>query len=119
MLESELQRKKELVARICVALKRRQEKMIKARSRFKHMARSLYWSVIWPSITSRYSHCQRRRKPLLLSSAWWLRREILSKSKEKDGDSIEERILVQALENVELAERRLREIQKLVGDVDA
>src|SRR6266581_8123790 len=54
MLESELQRKKELVARICVALKRRQEKMIKARSRFKHMARSLYWSVIWPSITSRY-----------------------------------------------------------------
>ncbi len=33
MLESELQRKKELVARICVALKRRQEKMIKARSR--------------------------------------------------------------------------------------
>ena len=46
MLESELQRKKELVARICVALKRRQEKMIKARSRFKHMARSLYWSVI-------------------------------------------------------------------------
>ncbi len=55
MLESELQRKKELVARICVALKRRQEKMIKARSRFKHMARSLYWSVIWPSITSRYS----------------------------------------------------------------
>ena len=57
MLESELQRKKELVARICVALKRRQEKMIKARSRFKHMARSLYWSVIWPSITSRYTYC--------------------------------------------------------------
>jgi hypothetical protein len=56
MLESELQRKKELVARICVALKRRQEKMIKARIRFKHMARSLYWSVIWPSITSRYTH---------------------------------------------------------------
>ena len=56
MLESELQRKKELVARIGVALKRRQEKMIKARSRFKHMARSLYWSVIWPSITSRYNN---------------------------------------------------------------
>ena len=33
--------------------------------------------------------------------------------------SIEERILAQALENVELAERRLREIQKLVGDRDA
>jgi hypothetical protein len=30
--------------------------------------------------------------------------------------SLEERILAQALENVELAERRLREIQKLVGD---
>lgn len=30
--------------------------------------------------------------------------------------SWEERILAQALENVELAERRLREIQKLVGD---
>ena len=59
MLESELQRKKELVARICVALKRRQEKMIKARSRFKHMARSLYWSVIWPSITSRYKIAMR------------------------------------------------------------
>src|SRR5260370_29377538 len=29
--------------------------------------------------------------------------------------SIEERILAQALENVELAEQRLREIQKLVG----
>lgn len=28
-------------------------------------------------------------------------------------------ILAQALENVELAERRLHEIQKLVGDVDA
>ena len=28
--------------------------------------------------------------------------------------SLEERILAQALENVELAERRLREIQKLV-----
>jgi hypothetical protein len=34
-------------------------------------------------------------------------------------DSIEERILAQALENVELAEQRLREIQKLVGDRDA
>ena len=34
-------------------------------------------------------------------------------------ESIEERILAQALENVELAERRLREIQKLVGDRDA
>ena len=33
--------------------------------------------------------------------------------------SIEERILAQALENVELAEQRLREIQKLVGDRDA
>ncbi len=33
--------------------------------------------------------------------------------------SLEERILAQALENVELAERRLREIQKLVGDRDA
>jgi hypothetical protein len=30
--------------------------------------------------------------------------------------TIEERILAQALENVELAERRLREIQDLVGD---
>lgn len=29
---------------------------------------------------------------------------------------LEERILAQALENVELAERRLREIQELVGD---
>jgi hypothetical protein len=33
-------------------------------------------------------------------------------------ESLEARILAQALENVELAERRLREIQKLVGDVD-
>ena len=32
--------------------------------------------------------------------------------------SIEQRILAQALENVELAEQRLREIQKLVGDRD-
>ena len=31
--------------------------------------------------------------------------------------SWEGRILAQALENVELAERRLREIQKLVGDL--
>ena len=30
--------------------------------------------------------------------------------------SLEERILAQALENVELAERRLREIQELMGD---
>ncbi len=29
---------------------------------------------------------------------------------------LEERILAQALENVELAERRLREIERLVGD---
>ena len=33
--------------------------------------------------------------------------------------SLEERILAQALENVELAERRLREIQKLVDDMNA
>ncbi len=32
--------------------------------------------------------------------------------------SLEARILAQALENVEQAERRLREIQKLVGDID-
>lgn len=32
--------------------------------------------------------------------------------------SLEARILAQALENVELAEQRLREIQKLVGDLD-
>jgi hypothetical protein len=32
--------------------------------------------------------------------------------------SLKERILAQALENVELAERRLREIQKLVGDCE-
>jgi hypothetical protein len=31
--------------------------------------------------------------------------------------SLEARILAQALENVELAERRLREIQELVGDL--
>jgi hypothetical protein len=33
--------------------------------------------------------------------------------------SLEERILAQALENVELAERRLREIQELMGDLSA
>ena len=32
--------------------------------------------------------------------------------------SLEARILAQALENVELAERRLREIQKLVGHIE-
>jgi len=32
--------------------------------------------------------------------------------------SLEARILAQALENVEQAERRLREIKKLVGDID-
>ena len=31
--------------------------------------------------------------------------------------SLQERILAQALENVELAERRLREIQRLVGTI--
>jgi hypothetical protein len=31
--------------------------------------------------------------------------------------TLEERILAQALENVEQAERRLREIQELVGDL--
>ena len=31
--------------------------------------------------------------------------------------TLQERILAQALENVERAERRLREIQRLVGDV--
>jgi hypothetical protein len=31
--------------------------------------------------------------------------------------SLEARILAQALENVEIAERRLREIQKLVGEL--
>ncbi len=31
--------------------------------------------------------------------------------------SLEARILAQALENVELAEHRLREIQKIVGEV--
>ena len=32
--------------------------------------------------------------------------------------SLEARILAQALENVELAERRLREIQKIVGEIE-
>lgn len=36
---------------------------------------------------------------------------------EETFPSIEERILAQALENVERAEQRLREIQHLVGDV--
>lgn len=36
---------------------------------------------------------------------------------EESFSSIEERILAQALENVEMAERRLREIQELVGDL--
>jgi hypothetical protein len=35
---------------------------------------------------------------------------------ERDFATIEERILAQALENVERAERRLREIQELMGD---
>ena len=36
---------------------------------------------------------------------------------EESFASISERILAQALENVELAERKLRQIQELVGDV--
>ncbi|GAC1362317.1 MAG: hypothetical protein PVS3B1_24970 [Ktedonobacteraceae bacterium] len=32
--------------------------------------------------------------------------------------SLEARILAQALENVEIAEQRLREIQKLVGEIE-
>ncbi len=36
---------------------------------------------------------------------------------EESFSSIEARILAQAMENVELAERSLREIQKLVGDL--
>ena len=36
---------------------------------------------------------------------------------EQSFPTLEERILAQALENVEIAERRLREIQELVGDV--
>ncbi|HEU0028511.1 MAG TPA: hypothetical protein VFQ25_15475 [Ktedonobacterales bacterium] len=35
---------------------------------------------------------------------------------ERSFPTLEERILAQALENVELAERRLREIQNLMGD---
>ena len=35
---------------------------------------------------------------------------------ERSFPTLEERVLAQALENVELAERRLREIQELVGD---
>ncbi len=35
---------------------------------------------------------------------------------ERSFPTLEERILAQALENVELAERRLREIQDLVGE---
>jgi hypothetical protein len=35
---------------------------------------------------------------------------------EQSYATLEERILAQALENVELAERRLREIQELVGE---
>ena len=38
---------------------------------------------------------------------------------EESYPSLEERILAQALENVELAERRLREIQELMGDLSA
>jgi hypothetical protein len=38
---------------------------------------------------------------------------------EESYPSLEERILAQALENVELAERRLREIQALMGDLSA
>jgi hypothetical protein len=36
---------------------------------------------------------------------------------EQSFPTLEERILAQALENVERAERQLREIQELVGDV--
>jgi hypothetical protein len=35
---------------------------------------------------------------------------------ERSFPTLEERILAQALENVELAERKLREIESLVGD---
>lgn len=38
---------------------------------------------------------------------------------EESYSSLEERILAQALENVELAERRLREVQELMGDLSA
>ena len=36
---------------------------------------------------------------------------------EQEFPSLEERILAQALENVERAERQLREIQELVGEL--
>ncbi len=36
---------------------------------------------------------------------------------ESSYDCLEERILAQALENVEVAERRLREIERLVGEL--
>jgi hypothetical protein len=36
---------------------------------------------------------------------------------EREFPTLEERILAQALENVERAERQLREIQDLVGDL--
>jgi hypothetical protein len=38
---------------------------------------------------------------------------------ENSYEGLEERILAQALENVELAERRLREIEQLVGELVA
>ena len=38
---------------------------------------------------------------------------------EDSYDCLEERILAQALENVEVAERRLREIEQLVGELVA
>jgi hypothetical protein len=38
---------------------------------------------------------------------------------ENSYDYLEERILAQALENVEIAERRLREIEQLVGELVA
>jgi hypothetical protein len=38
---------------------------------------------------------------------------------EESYSSLEERILAQALENVELAERRLREIRELMEDLSA
>jgi hypothetical protein len=38
---------------------------------------------------------------------------------EDSYDSLEDRILAQALENVEVAERRLREIERLVGELVA
>jgi hypothetical protein len=36
---------------------------------------------------------------------------------EESFPSLEDRILAQALENVEIAERRLRQIQELMGDI--